>query len=457
MLDRLPPSVVTISVVPISVIKSRLDFQFGFQRMSLLCCLTLVLCGSCRSIEPVSPNRLASTPVPVPTDVVETYLLQESWAAYRRQFIQEDGRVIDWEGKGRSTSESQAYAMLRSVLINDPKTFALTLKWGEDNLRRRAVSPPATPSASPSATQPTSTPEPTASKPPVTDQLWAWKWGQKDKTQQANQWGILDQNFASDGDIDALTALILAGRRWEKPEYINLARAKLKDLWELSTTSINGQNYLLPGPKIAFQKTDRLELNPSYFAPYAFRLFAQIDPEHDWASLVSSGYALLDQAATISQKQLPSDWIALSRTTGQVQALKAPSPITSQYGFDAYRVWWRIALDAAWFDAPEARKFLEHSLLPLQQLWETQGKIPAQIDLQGKPLVTYEATSQYGMLYAAWSITNPGLAAEIYSKKIAPRYKKGLWDDQSAYYSQNMAWLGLFPPTDLPRSLLQGP
>src|SRR5437016_10118896 len=42
-------------------------------------------------------------------------VLTNSWTAYKQQFIQQDGRVIDWMSEGNTTSEGQSYAMLRAV------------------------------------------------------------------------------------------------------------------------------------------------------------------------------------------------------------------------------------------------------------------------------------------------------------------------------------------------------
>ncbi|NES82119.1 MAG: glycosyl hydrolase [Moorea sp. SIO2B7] len=359
---------------------------------------------------------------------IESELLDESWIAYRDQFIQADGRVIDREAGDRSTSEAQAYAMLRAVLIDDPITFVKVLEWGERNLGRKVALN-------------------------HTDQLWAWNWG---KDNQGN-WGILDANFASDADIDAIAALILAGRRWNRPEYMDLARSKLKDLWQVSTVKIpDGNRYLLPGPKSAFQpKPSTIQLNPSYLATYAFRIFAQVDPDHDWLSLVDSSYQVLEFSAELSAVGLPSDWVVLDIKTGQFKPLLGSSRLKSQYGFDAYRVWWRVFLDVAWFDSPQGKIFLEQHLSYLIELWQTQQRIPAEIDLLGKPLVDYEATSQYAMLYAALSLIEPKVAQEILEQKLMPQYENGFWDHESAYYSQNIVWLGLLPPTIIESRLLQ--
>lgn len=361
-------------------------------------------------------------------------ILQESWLAYRQRFIQADGRIIDREASDRSTSEAQAYAMLRAVLADDPETFDRTLRWSENNLQRKIGGIP-------------------------TDSLWVWQWG---KDAEGN-WGVLDPNFASDADVDAITALIFAARRWNRPDYLELAQTKLQDLWELSTVSVPGDTasgkemrYLLPGPATAFQpQPNIIHLNPSYLAPYAFRLFAQVDPQRDWLSLVESSYHVLEDSATLSAVGLPSDWVALDTNTGKSLPLAAPGRLRSQYGFDAYRVWWRLALDAVWFNEPQAEQYLQRHLAHLRDLWRSQQSIPAEIDLQGQALVDYEATPQYAMLYAAFRLVDPTTAEQIRQQKLIPQYHDGFWDNDSAYYIQNLAWFGLFPPTQVAANLLQ--
>lgn len=377
-------------------------------------------------IATVSPVRNPS--ISMSSSVVNLELLQQSWEAYRQRFIQADGRVIDREDSDRSTSEAQAYALLRAVFMNDSTTFAKTLAWGENNLQRKAVGLRA-------------------------DQLWVWKWGRDPK----GNWGIIDRNFASDADIDATTALILASRRWKSPQYLSLAKLKLQDLWNLSTVAVpEGRRYLLPGPREAFQtQPTRLLLNPSYFAPYAFRLFAQVDPAHNWLSLVDSSYQVLENSSGLSAVGLPSDWVSLDTQTGVFQALPASSPLQTEYGFNAYRIWWRMSLDAAWFKEPLATSFMRQHLRHLEQLWHTRSQIPARIDLQGQPLVDYEATSQYAMLYAALRLLDPAAAEQILRRKLMPQYRNGFWDNESAYYTQNLAWFGLLPPTTIAFQLLQ--
>lgn len=422
-----------------NIINRLLPKNWHYYRL-VLATVVAIACTSCTESSAKNPEVPTSIPLSPQISAPDSQsqlepeainiekLLEESWNAYRQRFIQSDGRVIDFEDGDRAISEGQAYAMLRAFFANDPVTFAKTLEWAENNLARKIAWW-------------------------QIDRLWAWKWGQDEQ----GDWRILDSNFASDADIDAIFALILAGRRWNKPEYLDLARAKLQDLWRFSTTTDpNGKRYLLPGPRSAFQTSPfELQLNPSYFAPYAFRLFARIDPEHDWLSLIDSSYEVLEQSAAVSSLGLPSDWITLDTRTREFKPLVPPSSLQSQYSFDAYRVWWRIYLDAVWFESPRAIAFLEKHLQPLENQWYEQQKIPARINLLGQPMVDYEATSQYAMLYAAFSLVKPEIAREILQRKLMPQYSNGFWDSDTAYYTQNLVWLGLLPPTELNKRLLE--
>jgi endo-1,4-beta-D-glucanase Y len=402
----------TLLVNPVFAIPSLVDTNSAKARASTISTSSDLTCQS-----PL--GQTISLPSGISTTSPETLnILQESWMAYRDRFIQADGRVIDREANDRTVSEGQAYAMLRAVMINDPDTFNRTFIWAENNLRRKDE----------------------AGEP--TDTLWAWKWGRH----SSGEWRILDQNFASDADLDAAVALILAARRWDCPQYLEGAREKLTDLWELSTGTIRRKQYFIPGPKEVFwNETDGFILNSSYFAPYAFRLFAQVDPAHRWMRLVNSSYDALNQDAALSEVGLPSDWVAVNPRNGRFQPLPASNTLRTQYGFDAYRVWWRVAWDAAWFQERKADRFLRRHLTHLEELWQTEQRIPARIDLTGAAIVDYEATSQYAMLHYAFEQVNPDVAEQIYQQKLMPQYNNGFWDSDIAYYTQNLAWFGLFP------------
>ncbi len=369
---------------------------------------------ACPCLEPGATAALT-----LPVESVHNDVLLESWQAYRTRFIQADGRVIDREDGDRTVSEGQAYAMLRAVAINDPATFDRTYTWAQNNLARVDE-----------AGQPS-------------DLLWAWKWGQRPN----GSWGNLDANFATDADIDAATALIWAAERWSCPQYLDDARARLADIWEYGTVQLpDGTRQLIPGPAEAFRlEPAQIILNPSYFAPASFRLFSEVDPDHDWQSLIDSGYTMLDELSDFSATGLPPDWVAYTPALGTYRQLPLDYPLQSRYSFDAYRVWWRIAQDAAWFNEPRAQAYLEARTPELIRRWQRDGRLPARLTLDGGAESSYAATAHYAMLYPALLRVEPSVADEIYRQKIQPVYKEGFWDSDIAYYTQNLAWFGLLP------------
>ncbi len=343
-------------------------------------------------------------------------LLKRSWKAYSDRFIHPDGYVIDYKAVDqRTTSEGQAYAMLRAVLINDQATFDKTLAWAEANLDRPG------------------------------DSLWSWHWNTAS--------GIQDPHFATDSDVDAITALIFAARRWDCQAYEDLAKQKLNDLWRLAIADIQGKQFLLPGDRAAFQKPNQVVVNPSYFAPYAYRLFAQVDKTHNWNSLVGDGYQLLEDITAFSSAGLPADWIAFNPQTKQFEPLPKTRRIQSIYSFDAFRVWWRVGLDANWNNSAPAKAYLKKYLPTLAQDWREDKTIKAVIGLDGKDLVEYEATAQYAMLYPVMKMVDRTVAFEIFKDKLLGNYSKSLWDGEDAYYTNNLAWFALLPPQG-PRDLL---
>ena len=193
-------------------------------------------------------------------------LLTSSWENYKTRFINQDGRVIDYGQNGITTSEGQSYAMLQAVWMDDKATFDKVWAWTKDTLKR------------------------------PNDNLFSWRWGQLDN----NQYGVLPdggENSASDADSDIALALILAGRRWEQSDYINQAKPIIQDIWNIETDVVNNKRYLVAGNWAI--GNDKSVINPSYFAPYAWRIFATVDddPTHDWNGLIDPAYQLLNQAS----------------------------------------------------------------------------------------------------------------------------------------------------------------
>lgn len=353
-----------------------------------------MILGAC-SAEP-GARRAASPEVPP--------ILSESWRAYVRHFIQQDGRVIDHSAGGISTSEGQSYAMLRAVWINDRDTFDRTWQWALRNLSSGVRN----------------------------DHLWAWKWGKS----KAGRWGVLDTAFATDADEDAAFALILAAQQWGDQRYLNAARAVLDDLWRLGTKEVNGRIYLLAGDTLC--NGSQCRINPSYYAPYAYRAFGRVDRSHPWSRLVDTTYTLLEGASQLTGTRLPPDWLWLDTVSGDLRLVDEKS---SSFSYDAIRTPWRIALDDRLSSDERSSRYLRRSLGWLTTEWMEHRHLAAIISPRGKALAGYESPEMLGVLMAALKPQAPKIAGEM-NARVSRLYRNGVWSEADRYYLQNWLWFG---------------
>jgi endo-1,4-beta-D-glucanase Y len=356
----------------------------GSPVLLLAACLTA--CGS--------GDGSAAVPSPPPPDDV----LRQAWVAYVGRFVQPDGRVVDPKAGGITTSEGQAYAMLRAVWMEDRPSFDRTLTWATDHLNR-GVRP---------------------------DHLWAWKWDGR----------VVDAAFASDADQDAALALLMAARTWSDDSYLQRARAVLADLWDEGTLVAGGRRFLLGGDTLCQRGTCRV--NPSYYAPYAYRYFARNDPSHDWLQLVDTSYVLLDRNAALTTTRLPSDWLLLDTATG---ALALGNEKDSQYSYDAFRAHWRVRLDGVLFGEERARTYLATALAWLAERYRRDGHLPAIILQNGEAGADYEALEMLAGVMSALQETAPDVA-DAMNARLQGTLSAGFWGDRESYYLQNWAWFG---------------
>jgi endoglucanase len=351
----------------------------------------------------VSGPASSASPSAGPADT-----LQQSWKAYVARFVKSDGRVVDHKGGGISTSEGQAYSMLRAVWLRDRGVFDRTYAWGRNNLGAVARK----------------------------DRLWAWKWGRTSD----GRWAVLDTAFASDADQDVALALIMAFQAWKDERYRRDATTILTDLWRLATVDVKGRRFLLAGDKLCEGRM--CKLNPSYSAPYAYRIFALHDRERNWRSMVDSSYTVLETAADLTGTRLPPDWILLDTTTGR---LSLPTGKDSSFSYDALRVYWRVAMDQQLFGEPRAGEYLKRTLPWLIGRWERTGALPAVIPSSGEDPADYESPEMLAALMPALQGLRPDIAAAI-ERRLQSLYSRGLWadhaGDRDSYYLQNWAWFG---------------
>ena len=184
---------------------------------------------------------------PDPTKARLERVLTASWQSYCDHFIKSDGQVIIPEEGGGTISEAQAYALLRAVWANDAPVFNRVYAWTYKNLSRVQTHG---------------------------DSLLSWRWGRLPD----GSWGVLDANSATDGDLDYALALVLAHRLgWRAPpglpDYREEARRVQADILAKEVVALPGGDVLLTPGNWHELKPPYL-VNPSYFSPAAYRLFA---------------------------------------------------------------------------------------------------------------------------------------------------------------------------------------
>ncbi|MBI2601344.1 hypothetical protein HYW42_05340 [Candidatus Daviesbacteria bacterium] len=343
-------------------------------------------------------------------------LLAASWIRYKDQFINQDGRVIDNSQEDFTTSEGQSYALLRAVWIDDRESFNRIWTWTKQNLKRDE------------------------------DNLFGWRWGKI----EGKNYGFLPNggiNSASDADTDIALSLILASRRWENPSYQTESLEILKDIWDKETQEVGGRRYLIAGNWA--KNEDTLIINPSYFAPYAWKIFAEVDQENDWNSLIDPAYELLDRSGREKLDRprgvgLPPDWMSLNRKNGEIKEAGLKGMNTT-YSYDALRVPWRIALDWQWNKDEKARVYLSAAFNKLIDHLHKDGKLVESYSHEGEELSEKESPALYATSLGFLSVKNPDLAKKIYEEKIIKLYSndEDSFNQELPYYEKNWLWFGV--------------
>jgi endo-1,4-beta-D-glucanase Y len=159
-------------------------------------------------------------------------------------------------------------------------------------------------------------------------------------------------NAASDGDLDTAMALVQADTVWPGAGYLAKAQALAAKIAANEVVDCSGRTTLRPGDAwgACADKNNDKRVNPSYFAPGYYRVFAARFPEQAarWNALLKGTYELLPivQGKMIG---LVPDW-----TNAEGSDLYG-----GYYGYDACRAPWRVAVDYAWTGDSGAQSFLK--------------------------------------------------------------------------------------------------
>lgn len=339
----------------------------------------------------------------------QDYYLKTSNTYYKRYFLAHDGRIIDYQRGGITTSEGQSYMMIRSVLMEEKSKFDLVHNWNNSNIKRK-------------------------------DNLFAWLWGE-DKN---GNYSTIDWNSASDADIDIAFALILAYEKWHKQCYLEEAKAIINSIWNNETKIVNGCRVLMPGVNQTSEQMseqdseEKIEINPSYFSPYQFKLFCNYDKEHDWTQLADSSYYFLKETMKKTKTGLPPDWFEIQNGEIIINNEKGA------FSYDAVRVFQRVYVDYALTGDKRALEVLENSKF-LATKWKESGKFYVNYLPDGQLKNKDEFIGAIAALLPAISIYDKKYSQLIYKKKITKYLTNKIFlESKNDYYGKNLAWFGAY-------------
>jgi endo-1,4-beta-D-glucanase Y/4-amino-4-deoxy-L-arabinose transferase-like glycosyltransferase len=324
--------------------------------------------------------------------------LQNAWTSYKTNFIHLYGQVVDPSGPV-TTSEGQAYALLRAVQNNDQQTFNGVYAWTKDHMEYRK-----------------------------SDSLFSWKWDVVN-----DKWVQADSNTATDADEDIADALLQAYGEWHDPPYLSSAKVIIHDIWLHEIVDLHNQYFVASSANTTNTKGQVL-IDPSYIAPSYYKAFAKVDPTDNWTGLVTDSYTYLSGLQNKTTGFVP-DWTMVDGS-GKTITLSV-SGLSTDYGYDAFRTGYRVAED---LPDPRAVAFLKPLTTFYAQQWQTRHLINAIYTTNGQAVSSYGDIPQYAVAALVLKDTgNNKLAATIYKFQVQSMYKNGAWGVKTNYYTQNWA------------------
>lgn len=326
--------------------------------------------------------------------------LKKSYEVYKKDYMTKEGRIIDPDKCDITTSEGQSYMLFMSKALNDKKTFDLVYTWTKKNLKRK-------------------------------DNLFSWTWGKG----QDGKYKVLDYNSASDADIDIAFCLISAYESWKDKKYLKDAIPIINSIWNKETKLIGLRRVLMPG--VAQVTSQKIEINPSYFSPYAFKVFNKYNRRHNWNKLVDSSYYYLNSVIKKTKTGLPPNWFLI-----QNGRIVLENSERSDFSYDAIRIFWRVYSDYRRTGEKRALPTLEKTRFFIEQ-WKKTKNIYVAYQSNGKLRNKDKFIGSVSILIPVINLYDKKVAAEIYTQKITPYFiESGYWKSDHDYYGRNLLWFG---------------
>jgi endo-1,4-beta-D-glucanase Y len=268
---------------------------------------------------------------------------QDRAVAAARRFLNRyatpDGRVSRLDQGGDTVGEGQAYGMLLAAAVGDSRRFDAIWGWTKSNLRRP-------------------------------DGLISFLWAHG---------RVQDPQAASDADLDASRALLVAACRFHRPslrqEALQLGKAILRV--EVGSASFQGAPVLTAGPWAI--SPPPITVNPSYFSPASFLALRAASKDPRWGALAASSRSITSKLMP-APGRLPPDW---ARIEGDKPVpIGSPSAPQSPAGFsfDAVRTLVRMAEDPN----PAGRQIAARAWPVFER--QDPTKLPVEHDLSGRPI-----------------------------------------------------------------------
>jgi endo-1,4-beta-D-glucanase Y len=162
--------------------------------------------------------------------------------------------------------------------------------------------------------------------------------------------GNNNANAAADAELDAAMALIQAHAVWPDGSYLAAAEDLTQRILDHETDVCDDKLVLLPGDAWGGCNDSDTRINPSYFAPGYYRVFAaKFSAQAEaWNQLLENTYALY--ASYQAQFPLVPDWD--NHPYGDEGSL-------DHYNYDACRTPWRLATEYAFSGDSRAATFLQ--------------------------------------------------------------------------------------------------
>lgn len=297
----------------------------------------------------------------------------------------EDGRVVRTDQGGDTVSEGQAYGLLLAVASDDESSFDEIWDWTTANIQRD-------------------------------DLLLAWRW---------EGGSIVDDQPASDADLDAARALVLAGDAFGRDDLREDGIALGDALLDEMTASTDLGRILLPGP---WASASPHAYNPSYSSPAAYAVLSEASGDARWDELAAGSRAATE--ALLDANPLPTNWATVTEDGAVAIAGSASGDGEPGYGYDATRLTIRYAESCDPADSAVAARIA--SALPDDAL------LPAELDSGGGPTTDGQHPVAYAARAAAYAADGQDGAARDDLERMSetavttPTYYGDAWNALAA-------------------------